>query len=63
MVPFFTGAILLLNTEHVLFQAINCSHVINIKSIGYCCACRNLHHYGIVFDHCWKFYLKSLVEI
>jgi len=27
MAPFFTGAILLLDIEHVLFQAINCSYV------------------------------------
>jgi len=23
----------------------------------------DIEHYGIVFDHCWKFYPKSLVEI
>jgi len=31
----FMEAILLLNIEHVLFRAINCCHVINIKR--YCC--------------------------
>jgi len=68
MAPFFTGAILLLDIQHVLFPSnqLLSHHVtwsISSTSIGYCCACQNLHHYDIVFDHCWKFYPKSLVEI
>jgi len=69
MAPFFTGAILLLNIEHVLFPSnkLLSRHVtwsISSTSIGYCCACRNLHRYDIVFDHSWKyFYPKSLAEI
>jgi len=68
MAPFFTGAILLLDIEHVLFPSnkLLVRHVtwsISSTSIGYCCVHRNLRHYSIVFDHCWKFYPKPLVEI
>jgi len=46
MAPFFTGAILLLDIEHVLFPSneLLSRHVtwsISSTTIGYCCACHD----------------------
>jgi len=65
MAPFFTGAILLLSIEHVLFPSnkLLVRHVtwsISNTSIGYCCACHEIYtatsSSSII---CWKFYPKS----
>jgi len=65
MVPFFTGAILLLDIEHVLFPSnkLLVHHVpwsISSTSIGYCCACHEIYtatsSSSVI---CWKFYPKS----
>jgi len=65
MAPFFTGAILLLDIEHVLFPSnkLLVRHVtwsISSTSIGYCCACHETYtatsSSSII---CWKFYPKS----
>jgi len=64
MAPFFTGTILLLDIEHYLFRAINCSYVtsrdqyqaLRLATVVYVMKSTPLRH---VFDNCWKFYPKS----
>jgi len=48
MAPFFTGAILLLDIEHVLFPSNkllvrHATWSISSTSIGYCCACHEIY--------------------
>jgi len=61
MAPFFTGSILLLRIEHVLFPSnkLLVRHVtwsISNTSIGYCCACHEI--YTTI-----RYRLRSLLKI
>jgi len=50
------GTILLLDIEHVLFWAINCCHVINIKCFDWLLLCMSyysLYVYRFWSDCCW----------
>jgi len=51
--PFFTGAILLFDIEHVLFRAINCCHVINTKYFDCLLLCMSTACMCIAFGHYW----------